>query len=229
MKIGIMQPYFMPYIGYFQLIKAVDKYVVYDDVNYIKGGWVSRNNILINGERKMFTITLSGASPNKFFNEIEISDNFKKLVKTLQLNYSKAPNFVHTMDLLERIISYPNKQLALFIANSIREVLSYLSIDTEILISSDLCKNNSLKGQDKVINICNILGADTYYNAIGGQKLYSKEAFEQHGIRLNFIETQAKSYPQNAPNFIPNLSLIDVLMNNSNEEINMLLDSYNII
>ena len=86
MKLGIMQPYFMPYIGYFQLIKAVDKYVVYDDVNYIKGGWVNRNNILVNGEKKMFTITLKGASAYKHFNEIEIGDDFRKFMKTLELN-----------------------------------------------------------------------------------------------------------------------------------------------
>ena len=111
MKLGIMQPYFMPYIGYFQLMKAVDKYVVYDDVNYIKGGWVNRNHILINGEKKMFTVTLRKASPNKFFNEIVIGDDFKKLMKTLRLNYSRAINLDQTMVLMERIISFPNKSL----------------------------------------------------------------------------------------------------------------------
>ncbi len=226
MKVGIMQPYFMPYIGYFQLMKAVDRYVVYDDVNYIKGGWVSRNNIVVNGEKKMFTITLRGASPNKLFNEIEIGDDFKKMTKTLQLNYSKSPYFEEIMRLMNNIFSFPDKQLALFIANSFKEILAYLSINTEILISSDLHKDCSLKGKNKVLQICQILGADTYYNAIGGRDLYSKEEFMEQGINLYFVETQEKKYPQLSKEFIPSLSIIDVLMNNSIAEINDLLDSY---
>ena len=116
----------------------------------------------------MFTFTLRKASPNKFFNEIVIGDDFKKLMKTLRLNYSRAINFDQTMVLMERIISFPNKQLAVFIANSFREILSYLSVETEILMSSEIPKDNSLRGKDKIIQICEILGADTYYNAIGG-------------------------------------------------------------
>jgi hypothetical protein len=228
MKLGIMQPYFMPYIGYFQLIKAVDKYVVYDDVNYIKGGWVSRNNILVNGEKKMFTIILKGASCNKLFNEVYIGDDFRKLTKTLHFNYSKSPYFEPTMDLMEKIISFPNKQFALFIANSIQEILNYLSIDTDIIISSNLSKNNELKGKNKVLHICKLLGADSYYNAIGGETLYDKEDFKNHGISLNFIDTQVKEYPQLSNSFVPYLSILDVLMNNSKEEVNLLLDSYNL-
>lgn len=110
MTLGIMQPYFMPYIGYFQLMKAVDRYVVYDDVNYIKRGWVNRNNILVNGEKRMFTITLKKASQNKLFNEIVIGDDFEKLMKMLRMNYSKAINFDETMTLMERIISFPDIQ-----------------------------------------------------------------------------------------------------------------------
>lgn len=222
-----MQPYFMPYIGYFQLIKAVDKYVVYDDVSYIKGGWVSRNNLLINGEKNLFTITLKGASPNKLFNEIEIGDDFKKLMKTLYMNYSKSVNFEETMALMEKIVSFPNKQLALFIANSFREILSYLSIDTEIIISSNIQKDNTLKGKDKVLHICNILGADRYYNAIGGQELYSKKEFKEHNITLSFVETVIQPYCQvHHTDFIPDLSIIDVLMNNSKQNTNLLLNSF---
>ena len=225
-KVGIMQPYFMPYIGYFQLMKAVDKYVVYDDVNYIKGGWVCRNYILENGEKKMFTITLKGASPNKLFNEIEIGDNFKKFKKTLQMNYSKAPYFESTMQLIDRIISYPNKQLALFIANSFREILSYLNINTKIYISSDLHKDCTLKGKDKVIHICKLLGGDVYYNAIGGKELYDKDEFVKNGVSLSFLKTDTIDYPQFNGTFEPYLSLIDVLMFNSVEDTNVLLDRF---
>ena len=227
MKLGIMQPYFMPYIGYFQLMKAVDKYVVYDDVNYIKGGWANRNHILINGEKEMFTVTLQKASQNKLFNEIVIGDDFKKLMKTLQMNYSRAINFDQTMVLMERIISFPNKQLAVFIANSFREILSYLSVETEILMSSEIPKDNSLRGKDKIIQICEILGADTYYNAVGGKILYDQEEFREHGITLNFVDSLPQVYSQlHTREFVSGLSMVDVLMNNTKDEVNRLLDSF---
>ena len=229
MKLGIMQPYFMPYIGYFQLMKAVDKYVVYDDVNYIKGGWANRNHILINGEKEMFTVTLQKASQNKLFNEIVIGDDFKKLMKTLQMNYSRAINFDQTMVLMERIISFPNKQLAVFIANSFREILSYLSVETEILMSSEIPKDNSLRGKDKIIQICEILGADTYYNAVGGKNLYDQEEFREHGITLNFVDSLPQVYSQlHTREFGSGLSMIDVLMNNTKDKVNSLLESYQI-
>ena len=229
MKLGIMQPYFMPYIGYFQLMKAVDKYVVYDDVNYIKGGWANRNYILINGEKEMFTVTLQKASPNKLFNEIVIGDDFKKLMKTLQMNYSRAINFDQTMVLMERIISFPNKQLAVFIANSFREILSYLSVETEILMSSEIPKDNSLRGKDKIIQICEILGADTYYNAVGGKNLYDQEEFREHGITLNFVDSLPQVYSQlHTREFVSGLAMIDVLMNNTKDKVNSLLESYQI-
>ena len=227
MKLGIMQPYFMPYIGYFQLMKAVDKYVVYDDVNYIKGGWANRNHILINGEKEMFTVTLQKASQNKLFNEIVIGDDFKKLMKTLQMNYSRAINFDQTMVLMERIISFPNKQLAVFIANSFREILSYLSVETEILMSSEIPKDNSLRGKDKIIQICEILGADTYYNAVGGKNLYDQEEFREHGITLNFVDSLPQVYSQlHTREFVSGLSMVYVLMNNTKDEVNRLLDSF---
>ena len=216
MTLGIMQPYFMPYIGYFQLMKAVDRYVVYDDVNYIKRGWVNRNNILVNGEKRMFTITLKKASQNKLFNEIVIGDDFEKLMKMLRMNYSKAINFDETMTLMERIISFPDKQLAVFVANSFQEILKYLSIDTELLMSSSIIKDNSLRGKDKIMHICKILGTDVYYNAIGGRNLYDKEEFKKQGIILNFV------YP------VSNLSMIDILMNNTKDDVNRLLDVYRV-
>jgi len=229
MKLGIMQPYFLPYIGYFQLIKAVDKYVIYDDVNYIKGGWINRNNLLISGEKKLFTITLKGASPNKFINEIEIGDDFRKFLKTVQTNYIKAPYYNNIIDLVEKIILFEDKCLSEFIANSIKEILIYLHIDTPIFISSQLSKDCSLKGKDKVINICKYLGSDTYINAIGGQELYDKNEFASHGIDLKFLKTEIVPYKQLKNEFTPYLSILDVLMFNSIEEINDMLDKFDLL
>ena len=228
MKLGIMQPYFMPYIGYFQLMKAVDKYVIYNDVNYIKGGWVARNNILINGKKRLFTISLQGVSQNKHFTEIQVLGDFRKLIKTLEMNYSKAPFFQPTMRIMERIFTYSERRLDLFIKNSFEQILSYLGIKTELILSSDVNKDDFLKGQDKILEICKILQADTYYNAIGGKELYDKKEFEKNGISLYFLNTDENLRYTQFPNmeFVPNLSIIDVLMFNSVEEVNKMLDDY---
>lgn len=229
MKLAIMQPYFLPYIGYFQLINAVETFVVYDDVNYIKGGWINRNNILIDREKKLFTIHLKNASPNLFINEIEIIDDFRKFIKTIQLSYKKAPHFQEVYLLLENIISYRNKNLSEFIVNSLKVILKYLDIETNVVISSQLDKNNLLKGKDKIIDICKLLDADTYINPIGGQGLYNKDEFSSNKIKLMFLESQSIIYQQLNNVFIPALSIIDVLMFNSVRETNEILTKFKLI
>ncbi|GHV57691.1 hypothetical protein AGMMS49579_23930 [Spirochaetia bacterium] len=229
MKLGIMQPYLFPYIGYWQLIKAVDTYVIYDDVSYIVRGWINRNNLLINGEKKLFTISLNGASPNKLINEISIADEFNNFLKMLEHNYSKAPYFEQVMKLIKEIVIYDKSNLALFIANSIKIILAYLYINTKLALSSSLDKDNSLKGRDKILDICKLLDASDYYNAIGGIELYSKEEFMQNNINLYFLKTDFISYKQFRNGFIPGLSIIDVMMFNSPEQINQMLDKYELI
>ena len=229
MTLGIMQPYFMPYIGYWQLLAAVDTYVVYDDVNYIKGGWVSRNNILLNGQSHMFTITLNGASPNKLFNEITIRDDFQKFLRMIDSAYRKAPYYQQVLPLLQDICSYPQRSLGEFMLHSFQTVLDYLGLHTDLLLSSTIQKDNSLHGKDKVKHICHILGADTYYNAIGGQELYDKTDFANEGITLHFLQTNKIEYPQFHNPFVPNLSIIDVLMFNSPEQVRQLLTRYTLL
>lgn len=229
MTVGIMQPYFMPYIGYWQLMAAVDKYVVYDDVNYIKRGWANRNNILLNGELYLFSISLNGASQNKFFNEIDIADDFSKLRKTLYHSYSKALYFDETMQLLDDIIEYPDRNLSRFLYHSFQTVLKYLDCNIELIMSSDIRKDNSLKGQDKILDICRALQADRYINAIGGQELYDAETFAKNGIELKFMKSNAITYPQFKNSFIPNLSIIDVLMFNDKNVTKQLLTEYTLV
>lgn len=224
-----MQPYFMPYIGYWQLMAAVDVYVVYDDVNYIKGGWVSRNRILMDGKPHLFTITLNGASPNKLFNEIEVRDNFVKFRKMLQSCYAKAPYFADTMQLMEQVYSYEQRDLGHFMLNQFQMVLDYLQCDTKLILSSELTKDNTLRGAEKVKHICKLLGADTYYNAIGGRELYDKSDFAVQGVDLKFVQTLSVQYKQFNDDFQPNLSLIDVLMFNSREEVQQLLNQYKLV
>ncbi len=229
MKLGIMQPYFLPYIGYWQLMKAVDKYVVYDDVTYIKGGWINRNNLLISGEKKLFTISLFGASSYKLINEIEIGDDFTRLMKTIQTNYAKASYFQQVKALVEEMICFESRNLSRFISNSFKVILDYLGIKTELLISSSLNLGSGLRGKDRVISICETLGATEYYNAIGGQSLYDKEEFASHRIILHFLKTNIASYDQGVSEFVPGLSLLDVLMFNSPERVNEMLTDYELI
>ena len=229
MKLGIMQPYFMPYLGYWQLMAAVDKYVVYDDVNYIKGGWVSRNNILMNGQAHLFTITLNGASPNKHFNEIEVRDDFKKFRNMLQSCYSKAPYYKEIMPILEQVFVYENRNLGVFLYHSYQVILDYLGIDTELILSSTIEKDNSLRAEHKVKHICHLLGADTYYNTIAGKDLYDSEDFAREGIKLQFLQSKIVTYSQYKNEFVPNLSIIDVLMFNGKGGTNKLLKEYTLV
>lgn len=229
MKLGIMQPYFFPYIGYFQLINAVDKYVIYDDVNYIKSGWINRNRILLNNRDFLLNLNLKESSSFKKINEIVIGNNGDKLLKTITQAYKKAPHYSQAYPLIEQIINYSGNNLAKFLANSIILVSEYLGIKTEFVVSSDLQKNNELKGQDKVISICKTLNASEYYNAIGGQELYSKNTFEEKSIKLFFLKTNPIHYKQFDNEFIPNLSIIDVIMFNSPQQINKMLNEYELL
>jgi len=226
MKLGIMQPYFLPYFGYFQLIKAVDKYVIYDDVNFIKGGWINRNRILLHGVPFMINVPMQGASPFKKINEIEIGSNREKVLLTIEQAYKKAPYYDSVLPLITDIVKFDNNNLALYIANSIIRISEFFNINTDILLSSDIEKNNDLKAQDKVISICKLLNATEYYNAIGGQELYDKSTFADNSIELKFLEPKSIEYKQFKNEFIPHLSILDVLMFNSLEQINVMLDNY---
>lgn len=229
MKIAIMQPYFLPYIGYFQLIKAVDVFVFYDDVNFIKQGWVNRNRILLNGEEYRFTLKLKGASSFKKINEIEIGNNRRKLLRTFQQAYCHAPFYQDLEPMLEAIFNSSQDNLSRYIVETIELIANYLRIKTKFLYSSELGKNNLLRGQDKVIDIVRNLGGITYVNSIGGQTLYSKSDFMKAGITLFFLQSINTVYTQSSPIFIPGLSIIDIMMFNTVEEIQKLLDNYEMI
>lgn len=211
------------------MINAVHKYVIYDDVNYIKGGWVNRNRILIEGESHFINLPISHASPNKLILDIDLSNDInrkRKMLTTLKMCYSRAPYFDNIIPLLQNIILYNESNLAKYLENSIRSICSYLNITTEILVSSNLVKNNELRGKEKVYDICKLLDADTYYNAIGGQSLYDKSEFKTKGFELRFLRTNEIIYKQFKNEFVPNLSIIDVLMFNPKDEVIRLLDSF---
>lgn len=232
MKLGIMQPYFLPYIGYWQLLNAVDQYVIYDDVNFINRGWINRNRILINGKPAYFNLPVLGASQNKLIREIKVNHDKKlkdKNLKTIELAYKKAPYFSAVFPEVKRIMESEEESLSGFILDSIKIICSYLGIHTELFVSSSLKKNNALKGQDKVLEICSVMGAAKYYNAIGGQKLYSYEKFAEQGIHLYFLKSDDIEYAQFNNEFQQNLSILDVMMFNSVSEIREILEKYTLI
>ena len=224
-----MQPYLFPYIGYFQLIHSVDRFVIYDDVNFIKNGWINRNQILIGGKPAWFTLQLQGASPNKLINEVCVGGNANKLLKTLRNNYSKAPYFEQVFPLAETILLNPEKNIARFIGDSLQRICAYLSIKTRFSYSSEIKKDNELRAQDKVLNICRLLDAKVYNNPIGGMELYSSEVFSSCGIKLHFVKTESIEYAQGSQEFFPNLSILDVMMFNSFDETKKMLNSYKLI
>lgn len=232
MKLGIMQPYFFPYIGYWQLLNLVDEYVIYDDVNFVKGGWINRNRILVQGASQYLNLQMQKASPYRKILDIGVNPSpiwREKALDTLTMAYKKAPYYDAVFPILREAILCQELQLAPYVINSMRIVCEYLQIDTKLLISSELDQDRSLCGQDRVLDISKKLGADHYYNAIGGQDLYSKESFHKNGIELYFVKPHFAVYSQFKNEFVPGLSIIDIMMFNSPKEIQAMLGDYELL
>lgn len=230
MKMAIMQPYFFPYIGYFQMINAVDKFVFYDDVNYIKRGWVNRNKILINGKDALVTVPLKKASQNKLINEIELSFDEKqkrKMLSTIELTYKKAPFFNQVIGVIEKAINSDKKTIGEYASNTVIAMCNYLMVNTEFYFSSKLSpESKGMDKADRLIYITKKQGSNQYINAVGGQELYKKDYFTSNDVDLYFIKPLRIEYLQFNSSFIPWLSIIDVLMFNSKEEVMILLNKY---
>lgn len=228
MKVGIMQPYFFPYIGYWQLLNLVDCYVVFDDVNYINRGWINRNRIINNkGEVQYFNLPCLGCSQNKLINQISVNNDIKEVGKKLrqiECVYKKAPYFSNVYPLMEKVMMSKLDNLAEYLKYSIEEVCKYINIDTKIIMSSSIQKNNDLRGQEKILDICSILNATDYYNAIGGVDLYDRVLFKKANINLHFLETKPTLvYHQFDEKFCNYLSIIDVMMFCNVDEITTML------
>lgn len=226
MKLGIMQPYFFPYIGYFQLLAAVDLFVIYDNIKYTKKGWINRNRFLQNGRDAVFTLPLKSDSDFLDVVDRRIAESFdaRALLAQLSQAYRKAPFFEPVYALISTVLANPERNLFEFLRQSIEEVCRHLKIDTRIVRSSEVQIAPSLKGQEKVLAICQKAGASEYINPIGGQELYSLEAFAARGVALRFLKPTAIEYFQFGQPFVPWLSIIDVMMFNSPEEIREFLE-----
>lgn len=230
MTIAIMQPYFFPYIGYWQLINAVDTFVIYDNIQFSKKGWFHRNNILLNNKKTLFSIPLKKDSDSLDVVDRFISDGaekeINKIIRQILNAYKKAPYFKDVFPMIQEIFQNEEKNLFEYIYNSVVKICSYLEIDTKIIISSSIDIDHSLKSQDKVIALNKALYATNYINPIGGTELYDFEEFQKENIELCFLESEVPEYKQFNNEFIPYLSIIDIMMFNSKDEIKEMLKKY---
>ncbi len=232
MKIAIMQPYFLPYIGYFQLIGAVDKFVIYDSVEYTKKGWVNRNRLLRNSEPATFTLPLKKGSDYLNIDQRELSGDFDrgKMLSQFEGAYRKAAQFRNILPVLQDIFSFEGTNLFKFIHHSLIRCCGYLGIETPILIASELEGPSHGKGLDRVLGLCDLLEADCYVNPVGGQELYRPSVFRAKGLDLRFLKSRIEPYPQFGGPFQPSLSIIDVLAFNTNARLaDMLLNGFELV
>lgn len=235
MDISIMQPYLFPYIGYYQMINGSDYFVIADDVQFIKKGWINRNRILLNGEPSLITLPLNRDSTylkiyeRSFENQAGSKRRITFLNKIVN-SYHKAPEFTNVYPLIEKIMSFENYNVAEFLHNSIKEICLYLDISTKIIVESTLNLPSELDYQDSIIYVCKELKAKRYINPIGGMDLYSRRKFEENSIELKFIKTrETLDYRQFYNKFVPNLSIIDVMMFNPRADIKAILTEYDLI
>jgi len=221
MKVAIMQPYFFPYIGYFQLMASVDLFIMYDNIKYTKKGWINRNRMLQNGKDIMFSLPLKSDSDFLDVRDRELVADFnrEKWLNQIGGAYRRAPYFAQTFPLIEQVVRHEERNLFKFIRHSIVRTCEHLGIATEIRVSSDIPIDHDLKNQDKVLALCKAVGASTYVNAIGGMELYSRDEFWARGVELKFIKSKPFEYAQFDNEFVPWLSIIDVMMFNPKQQI----------
>lgn len=228
-----MQPYFLPYIGYFQLIHAVDEFIVYDNIQFSKKGWFHRNRMLQNGKDEYFSLSLKKDSDFLDVRDRRLSDSWpddrEKILRKIVQNYRKAPHFEAVYPIMESIFRYPEGRLFDFIFSSLKIICNFLEITTPLTVSSGLEIDHSLKSQDKVIALVKKAGGNSYLNPIGGFDLYNPADFRAEGLTLQFHRARPISYPQTGNEFVPWLSVLDLMMFNSREEIIGWLDNFDII
>ncbi|MDE4453835.1 WbqC family protein [Psychrobacter sp. DAB_AL62B] len=225
MILAVMQPYLFPYIGYYQLVYASSIFIFYDDVNFIKQSYINRNNILANGKALRFTLPVLGASSNVPIESLEYSDG-KKILRTIAQAYSKSPYFYDVFSMIESVFSQENRSVTHINRMSIQVVFEYLNIDKKLLTASQINYDRTQERADRLLELSKMHSCDQYINSQGGKKLYQKGYFEEQGVELNFIETEIQPYSQNSDEFIPYLSMIDILMNCSKDDIVEMLSSY---
>lgn len=232
-KVAVMQPYIFPYLGYFQLVQAVDVFIFYDDVNFIKRGWINRNNILLKNQRKLISFPCMGASSFKEIRDVGVDSNgkeFRKIQQTIELAYRKAPYFKEVFPIVEEILTGTHKNVSEFAARSIVLVSEYLDLKKDFKYSSEThFDSKGMKREERLMAICEKEAIAHYVNAIGGRELYDKKDFAEKGIKLDFLKPSLPPYKQFNDKFVEGLSIIDVLMFNDKTVVNHLLSGYSLV
>jgi hypothetical protein len=216
-----MQPYLLPYIGYFQLLAAVDEFIVYDNIQYTKKGWINRNRLLENGRDAVFTLPITSASDYLDVRDRTIATEFKPqaMLQRFASAYGRAPFYAQTKPLLDEVFGHADRNLFGFLEHALHAAAQHLGIDTPIRVSSTVPIDHGLKAEDKVLALCAAAGASTYINSIGGTELYSRERFAADGVELSFLRALPFEYQHKADPFVPSLSIVDVLMHNPLDEV----------
>jgi hypothetical protein len=217
--IAVMQPYFFPYLGYYRLASVVDTFVFFDDVNFIKKGWINRNRIQDKNGVISINIELKKASQNKFINEIYLED-YKRFrvnfLKKIHICYGKSYNFNEAYEFLKELLdNFQGTKISDFNIYINTEIFKYLNISADVLVSSALNYNRAGAGQEKIISICQLLEASKYCNLPGGKDLYKIEEFMSGDLNIEFVEPTIDSYQQfKQGEFISNLSILDYIFFN---------------
>lgn len=219
--IAIMQPYLFPYLGYFQLIQAVEHFILLDDVHFIKRGWIHRNRILWQGAPLLFTWPLAHISQNRLINQHQFC-HFEKTqqhwCQLIRRAYAKAPYFNSVFSLLQEIGSVAQTGLVPFIHRSLQAISHFLEIKVPFYLSSECDIDKTLRGEARILALCHFFGATRYINLSGGLGLYQPVHFEKQQVQLQFIQMEDIVYPQGGTPFVPALSIVDVLMFNPPEK-----------
>ncbi len=223
-----MQPYFFPYIGYFQLIAHSDVFVFHDDVQYIKEGWLNRNRILDSkGNAVWITLPVEAASHKLSINNRTYlrRENAGRILRKIENAYFSAPQFGEVFPLIHKMMEFAEPNVASFNINLVETVSAHLGLRTRFVRSSGIPGLAGLTGQARVVEICKRLGAARYVNPIGGTALYKAEAFRDSGLALSFLETAIEPRPGS----FPYLSIIHTLLTESDTAIPGLIGRYRII
>lgn len=227
MIVAIMQPYFFPYIGYFQLMASVDCFIFYDDAQYIKGGWVNRNRILRNGEPAWWTFPIVRDNyllPIRQRQYARSPEQVNSLLGKLEAAYRKAPHFHSLYRLANDYLRADDATVSSFNYVHLTEIARRLGIGCDFLVSSQFEQDRSLTGQARVIDICRRVGATRYLNSSGGTGLYDATTFAHANIELGFMQPSITNYLQMNEPHVPFLSIVDVLMFNSIEQACAMID-----
>lgn len=230
MVLAAHQPYFIPYLAYWQLIDVADRFLIGDDYAFIKQGWITRNRILLNRTPFLFGLEVKNKSSYRSINETDILPiKISSMLKTVGMAYRRAPFFEEGVQLLEAILTYPDLNLSCFLSNSIYKICDYLGITTPIGFTSHIPNDSTLRMEERIYDFCHVYGADVYVNAIGGQSLYHFEQFKKQGIKLRFINCHHPQYKQFGNAFVGQLSILDAIMFNSKDDLKTMLKQYSFI